>query len=75
MGLSPIHLILLLLIFGVPVLVVLVLVLRRPAGRGHLIMPPPAPPSGDLATRARQLLGQGNKIMAIKIVREETGMG
>jgi hypothetical protein len=75
-GFSPIHLILLVLFFGVPVLVVLILVLRRPDGRGHLIMPPPTiPPTGDLAARARQLLSQGNKIMAIKIVREETGMG
>lgn len=37
--------------------------------------PAPAAPHGDLAARVLPLIGAGKKIDAIKLVRDQTGMG
>jgi hypothetical protein len=38
-------------------------------------LPPPPPPSDDLVGRTRELLAQGEKIQAIKVWRDATGVG
>jgi ribosomal protein L7/L12 len=55
--------------------VVLVLWLRR--GQDIVVVPPvpPAQPGGDVPTEVQALLAQGQKIEAIKRVRELTGLG
>jgi ribosomal protein L7/L12 len=68
----------------VVVVVVAVLVLRRGGGGGGVVVVPPRPehsapgaggPHAPGALGVSELLARGNKIGAIKLVREQTGLG
>ncbi|WP_283136093.1 ribosomal protein L7/L12 [Rhizohabitans arisaemae] len=78
-NLGPVELILWLGVVGLPVAIVLgvVMIFRRRVVKQSIPVAgsPPAVPGADFETRAMALIQNGKKIQAIKLIREETGLG